>query len=554
MKKIFTLIALAATSLSMMAKDYTCPLTVNVSGSETPCGDTQIGVTKQDNGKYTLSLENFSLMGMINVGSIVVKDVDATDYNNGLTVINTQQTIQIAAGTTAGVDPTTWLGPQLGDVPILLKGELKGDDFKAVLNINMAKLGGMNVGVQLGDITEMDQLPNSGFENYHKASVSLGDGEPSTSDEPNGWHSFMSASGDPTLVYLAGYSPHTFISDDVRQFATTKSKRSLKITAADMWVAIANGTVTTGRMNTGSASEPSNTDLNYAWSDWTSTDVDANGDPFYAPLTGKPDALSVWIKYGQGNPDGPKAKDHPYATVTAIITDGTEYHEPVPTGKKYTNIVAEARNNKIESTKGEWKNITIPFNYESFKDNNATPRTILATISTNADAAMGSDGDSILVDDIQLEYYSQLTGLSYKGHNYVIDGERIREVGSDKDTIEIKGAISANDFETITDGIGAYVTVTLIPDMDADGTPLNNGMTNGYITVTSNDLKEASVYYMTIKDPTASTGINTPQSITKPAGVKAIYNAAGQQVQSMQKGQVYIVKYNNGETKKMIKK
>jgi len=554
MKKLFTLVAFALSAMSMSAKDYTCPLTVTVSGTPMPCDPTTVSVDKQDNGKYTLRLTNFSLMGAINVGTIEVKDVDAVEYANKNTIISTQQTIHIAAGTTEGVDPTTWLGPQLGDVPILLKGELKGDSFNAVLNINMAKLGGMNVGVQLGDITEMDQLPNSGFENYHKASVSMGGGEPSTSDEPNGWHSFMSASGDPTLVFLAGYAPHTFISDDVRQFATTKSKHSLKITAADMWVAIANGTVTTGRMNTGSADEPANTDLNYAWSDWTSTDVDANGDPFYAPLTGKPDALSVWIKYGQGNPNGPKAKDHPYATVTAIITDGTEYHEPVPTGKKYTNIVAEARNNKIESTKGEWKNITIPFDYESFKDNNAKPRTILATISTNADAAMGSDGDSILVDDIHLEYYSQLTGLSYKGHHYVIDGDNIRESGSDKDTIEIKGAVSANDFETITDGIGAYVTVTLVPDMDADGTPLNNGITNGYITVTSNDLKEASVYYMTIKDPTATTGINTPQSVTKPAGVKAIYNLAGQQVSCMQPGNTYIVKYYNGETKKMIKK
>ena len=553
MKKIFTLIALAATSLSMMAKDYTCPLTVNVSGTEMPCGDTQVGVTKQDNGKYTLSLENFSLMGMINVGSIVVKDVDAIDYNNGLTVINTQQTIQIAAGTTAGVDPTTWLGPTLGDVPILLKGELKGDKFNAVLNINMSKLGGMNVGVQLGDITEMDQLPNSGFENYHKASVSLEGGEPATSDEPNGWHSFMSASGDPTLVYLAGYAPHTFISDDVREFATTNSKHSLKITAADMWVAIANGTVTTGRMNTGTATEPTNTDLNYAWTDWTSTDVDANGDPFYAPLTGKPDALSVWLKYGQGDPNGPKAKDHPYATVTAIITDGTEYHEPVPSNTKYTNIVAEARNNKITSTNGEWKNFLIPFDYKSFEANKANPRTILATISTNADAAMGSDGDSILVDDIRLIYYNSLTGLSYKGHNYVIDGNDVKEWDSDKDYIEIAGPVSANDFETITDGKGAYVSITLVPDMDANGQPLNNGITNGYITVTSNDLKEAEVYNMTIKDPTA-TGITKPQSITKPAGVKAIYNMAGQQVQSMQKGNVYIVKYNNGETKKIIKK
>lgn len=549
MKKFFTLATLVLSALSMQAKDYTCQLNVNVSGMDMPCGETTVDVTKQDNGKYSLSLNNFSMMGMINVGSILVKDVDAIEYNNKATIITTQQTIQIAAGTTPGVDPTTWLGPQLGDVPILLKGELKGDKFNAVLNINMAKLGGMNVGVQLGDITEMDQLPNNGFENYHKASVTSDGGDKAESDEPNGWHSFMSASGMPALVYLAGYNPHTFISDDVREGADKTNKHSLLIKAIDMWIAIANGTVTTGRMNTG-AMVASDTDNNYAWSACDSTDVDENGDPFYAPITGKPDSLSVWLKYGQGDPNGANAKDHPYATVTAIITDGSRIQEPAPSNTTYNNIVCEARNNKIESTNGEWKQITIPFDYSKSAGKDINPRNILATISTNADAGMGSNGDSILVDDIKLIYNDDLTGISYKGKELTIDGTNILE---NNDTVKVSGAVSANDFEVKTNGVGAYVSISLVPDMDANGKPLNNGVTNGYITVTANDLKSANVYYITLKDETA-TGITKPQSITKPAGVKAIYNLAGQQVSSMQSGKVYIVKYSNGETKKVIKK
>lgn len=541
MKKFFTSVALALAALSMQAKDFSCPLTVNVSGSPMPCGETNVSVDKQANGKYTLSLKNFSLMGFLNVGTIIVNDVDGEDFGN-TTVIKTQQTIKIAAGDLEGVEENEYLGPQLGDVPILLHGELKNDQFNAVLNINMAKLGGMNVGVELGDIEGIGQFANSGFENFHE--VSLGN---SSSQEPNGWHSFMSASGEKSLINMAGSTPHTFISKDVRP--GTSGETSVKITAKDMWLAIANGTITTGRMNTGSATA-TDTDKNYAWCDWTKTELDANGDPFYTIMTGMPDSLKVWVKYGQGNPNGSKAKGHPYATVSAIITDGTEFHEPAPKNTTYTNIVGEARDPKIVSTNGEWKELTIPFEYEKFKDNKVTPRTILATISTNADAGKGSDNDSILVDDISLIYNADLTSIKYKGKDLTIKDTQITD--GTNETIDIDGVPSVSDFEVTTNGVGAYTSITLVPDADAEGNPTNNGITNGFVTVTSNDLKTANVYSFTLKS--TATGIKNAQTVTLPAGVQAIYNLAGQQVSNMTSGQVYIIKTTDGKTKKVIKK
>ena len=90
---------------------------------------------------------------------------------------------------------------------------------------------------------------------------------------------------------------------------------------------------------------------------------------------------------------------------------------------------------------------------------------------------------------------------------------------------------------------GAYVTKKITADSF-----------NTYVsfTVTSNDLKNCVTRTITFKDYT--TGIKNLETITLPNGVKAIYNMAGQQVTSMQSGQVYIVKYTNGESKKMIKK
>ena len=129
------------------------------------------------------------------------------------------------------------------------------------------------------------------------------EGNTATSDEPDGWHSFMSASGDPTLVYLAGYNPHTFISDLVRP--GSNGKHSLMLTSVDMWIAIANGTVTTGRINTGSMTAD---DLsNHAWLSLDSTGTDAKGDPFYQYMNGRPDSLALWVKFKQGTPNGLRA-------------------------------------------------------------------------------------------------------------------------------------------------------------------------------------------------------------------------------------------------------
>ena len=52
MKKLFTLIAAALSSMSMMATDFTCPLSVAVDGVENPSGEVTVSVV-ENNGKYT---------------------------------------------------------------------------------------------------------------------------------------------------------------------------------------------------------------------------------------------------------------------------------------------------------------------------------------------------------------------------------------------------------------------------------------------------------------------------------------------------------------------
>ena len=529
MKKIFTLVAAALCSMSMMAKDYTCPLVVNLVGNDMPVGDIKVSVDEQKDGKYTMSLLNFDMNGTMPVGNIVIKDVEATKCGN-VTMLNAAKDIQITAGDKKDAEGNAqeWMGPGLGNVSIIFKGELKGDNFNAYLNIPVA--GGMIVGVKLGkNCNEMGQLPNAGFENFHEASYSS-----AKSKEPNGWHSFMSSTG--SMASMVSEAVHTYASSEVRENAAADNKQCVKIVSTPVKVgslvaASANGTITTGRLKAGNMTASSKDNCSFL--DFSSTDVDANGDPFYAVLNNKPDAMKVWVKFkaGEGN-------KNPKATISALLTNGKYAQDPED--KQYAaNIIARANNSSIES-KDEWQEITIPFIYANAEE---MPKAALVTMSTCAVPSGGSKSetnpDVLYVDDVEMVYNAGVKKVT-------MDGEDITNKFDEAGELEIEGYnknLDINNFQLEAIGAGAYVTKKITTD--------------GYdtyvsLTVTSNDLKTCVTRTITLKGYT--TGIKNVETLTLPNGVKAIYNMAGQQVTDMQSGQVYIVKYTNGETKKMIKK
>ena len=518
MKKLFTIVAFALSALSMMAEEYTCPLLVDVEGTQTTATQT-VTVTKQDNGKYTLSLKNFK-MGVQPVGNIEVKDVDAIMCGT-TECLSTQQTIQIAAGDDTSIN---WIGPGLGDVPIFLKGELVDQTFNAILSISMNDPEApLNVRVELGDVKGIGQIPNSDFEEFHQEKFGT-----TKEDEANHWHSFLNCDGSWAF---GAKTKHCWKSSDVRP--GSKGSYSVEIKSRTAFGASANGTITTGRIQAGST-DPKSTD-NCSYLDLSNTETDKNKDPYYTILNSKPDAISVWVKLKNGVRDNSN-KDNVYATISAAITDGTRYQDP--TDKTYTNVVATAKNDKIES-KGEWENLTVPFNYTS---NTVDPKAILVTISTCSEPGGGSlsdkDGeqDDMFIDDLSLVYNAELTSLKFKGEE--ITGE------DGMYETEFAGEVNASDIEVTTNSKTAYVTKSLF---DYDGRVV------AIINVVSNDLKTNNRYVLIINGAT-TTGIKKPATVITPNGVQAIYNLAGQQVGSMTPGQVYIVKTTDGQTKKVIKK
>lgn len=539
MKRFFTsLLATAAFAVSSMATDYKDMMTVSLDGNPTTPTETTISVEKTDDSGYTLSLKNFVLymtsgdqVFPMPVGTIVLENVEAVTKGD-VTTLKTSQDIEIAEGD----DPTyegLWIGPGLssdGDlIPVNMTGEIRGDKFYTVININFME---MNIDVVFGNGGY--QITNSDFELFHKATY-----EENTSDEPNAWHSFMSSTGSFSS-YVSG-TPHTFISDEVRPGST--GTKSVQLTSGIVkmlggFIKIpANGTITTGQLKAGAASATS-TDNN-SFLDLTNEAVDGNGDPFYTILNGQPDAIKVWVKFKQGKIDE-KNKDYKYATISAIITDGTYYQDPED--KAYTNVVAKAQNKEIESKGFEWQEITVPFDYASYATNNAETKAILVTLSTNAQPGVASSSedepDVLLIDDLSLVYNSHLASLKVKGTEVE---------GFDKNVLSYdlkgEGAVSVDDIEAVSDGQGAYVTKAV------ESTDKGVKVT---ITVTSNDLKTTNVYTLNIEGAT-TTGINKVETTTG-KGTAAIYNVNGQRVDNMSQKGLYIIRQADGKTVKVLKK
>lgn len=501
MKKLFTLLMAATLSLGSYAKDYTDTLVVTVNGTSTRQTAT-INVDKNSDGTYNFTLKNFMLKigGQITgIGNITLNNLQAATSNKGDVVTNSQN-INITAGDDPNV--TNWMGPMLGSIPLDLKLLVNDEKLYTLIDINIP---GQAIHVTFGD---RYQLPNSGFEDFYTAYKKI--------EEPVSWHSFANASG--SFASIVKGTAHTFSSSEKRPGST--GTKSVLLTSTSFGKIIANGTMTTGRMQAGDWSPANTKNCAFLFTDNTSTD--SHGDPFYALMDGTPDYIAVWVKFKQGTPNA----EHPYATVSAAITDGTYYQDPKD--KEYKNVVATAKNAQIASNNFEWQRIVIPFEYN---DNDVKAKAMLVTISTNADPGQGSDNDNLYVDDISLVYGIEQPALSVDGKNVELSSSELTVK-----TADINATISPT-----TSNHGSFTAMNTISSDDTQK--------KVRILYCADDLSSVKEYTLTlVKDGT--TGIN---GITdKKDGSAELYNLAGQRINNAQPGQVVIVK-KGGKAVKVMK-
>ena len=480
MKKIFTLLLVAMTAVVARATDYIVPVRVVVNDVTTE----QLGEFSivENDGLYDISLKNFMLdseNGPMGVGNVELKGVQP--YQDGkATLFLSMETVTI----TDGDDPNVvvWMASMLPPVNVLLRGKIEDEHLYMNLDIDLMETLGQLIQVAVG---EGYQMPNPSFELWHPSDE--------THVEPDGWHSFETATGA-----LAAFGGHHL----------TKSKNAhtgescARIYSSSILGIVANGTMTTGRLNADAmiATDPANN----AYLDTS---------------------MPVWVRFRQGSVN----PEHPYANISAVITDGTYYQDPED--KEYTNVVAKAKNDKIATTDGEWVRVTAPFVYT---ENAVEPKAILVTISTNADAGQGSDGDEVLVDDIALIYNAKVTGLKIKGQDVPGFSSEVMNY-----QMELDEEISEDDIEVTVEGKTAHVLkkVAIVNDYYVCS-----------VVALSADMSVMSQYVIDVKS--SSTAI---RSIKTPAGQSAYYTLDGRQAKTLAPGRIYIRRQADGTVTKILR-
>jgi hypothetical protein len=216
--------------------------------------------------------------------------------------------------------------------------------------------------------------------------MELWDNVGQATEEPTNWNSFKSAQGS----FTAFASQQIQRSTSIRSGAT--GQYCARIWSKSTLNVVANGNLTVGRINMGSAtaSDPNNYNI--------SLTADAN---FSEALTSSPDSLVFWAKYTAAN-----ASDS--ARVHAILHDSYDLRDPLD-ANSIPHIVARAERN-YNKTNGSWARISVPFDYVAGSPA-PSPSFILITFTTNKTPGGGSNNDEVLIDDIQLVYNSSV-GIS----------------------------------------------------------------------------------------------------------------------------------------------
>ena len=504
MRKIFTLLFAVVTALAAQATDYDVPMSITIN-DDTSEQRTVISITENE-GLYDFYLKNFILQspeGPMGVGNVELKGISPIVTDDVMLLFATE-TVTI----TEGDDPEIpfWMATFLPPVLVNLYAKIEDGKLRCCIDIDLTESLEQMIHVELG---EGYQLPNKGFENWHTST--------GTYVEPNAWHSFESATG--SLASMAGH--HIAKSTDAHS-----GEASARIYATSVFGVIANGTMTTGRMNAGSMSA-ANTGNN-AYLDMSMTDLDGAGMPFYTPMYSRPDSLVFWTKFNQGK----ATPAHPYATVSAVITDGTYYQDPE--NKTYTNVVGKAKNNQIAVTGDVWTRISVPFVYT---ENEVEPKAVLITISTNADPGAGSNNDEVLVDDISFVYNSKVTDIKIKG---------VSLPDFKPDTylynLEVGELPKLKDVVVTTNSTTAYVLTDITYDEALEGYFLK-------VMAINADMSEHAEY--TVAITTKATEIQTLQSAADET--VTYYTLDGIQVAAPQAGKIYISRKSDGIVTKILK-
>ncbi len=254
--------------------------------------------------------------------------------------------------------------------------------------------------------------------------------------EPTNWNSFMTASG----TYSSSGAKQIDSSHVIRPGSSgTRSCRiwSRAITIPIIGTIIANGNLTTGRINMGSTTPSGSSNYNY-------TSRSQSG--FYHSFTGHPDSLVVWVKFKPSSGGTEQARIH------AVIHDNYDVKDPADANST-SHIVGDATLN-FPKTNGIWVRKSIPFVYSG---PSSTPLYLLVSLTTNMTPGSGSGGDSLYVDDMTLIYNPVLTTGAISPTTFIVDAGNSAAINV---PFTLTGTMNAGNIVTaqLSDASGSFAS------------------------------------------------------------------------------------------------
>jgi len=291
-------------------------------------------------------------------------------------------------------------------------------------------------------ITAQD-INNGGFENWQNLGTD--------NVEPTNWNSFMTADGN--IITNAGKAKRV---DRV----TDKRPGSIGNYSAVIWSTstlgvIANGNLTTGKINMGSAI-PSNSN-NYNFTKRS----DAN---FNHPFIGHPDSLVLWVKFKPASNGSEQARVH------AVLHDNAYDVRDPADGTSTTHIAGDATLN-FTKTNGLWVRKSIPFIYST----SVTPAYILVSLTTNMTPGGGSAGDSLYIDDMMTIFNPVLTTGTISPTTYIVDAGNGAVISI---PFTLTGTMYADNIVTaqLSDASGSFASPVVLGTLNTTTSGTINGM------------------------------------------------------------------------------
>lgn len=230
MKKFLLSLAVAMTAMFAAAqtKTYTDNLAINMDGTDMAPQQSSIIVKQENNGTYTLSLNNFIIhdSGMdMPVGNIVVNNISVTT-DKGIKAFKVEQNITIQPGETEN----DWIGPYLGELPISISGKMTEGSLYCSIGINM---NGSIINVVFG--TDINKTFS-----YDEDLIVTIDGE-SMEPQRTTIHVDEIANGTCTLALNNFELPDMPIGNIILRGITTTAENDVRKFATEQTIVITNG-------------------------------------------------------------------------------------------------------------------------------------------------------------------------------------------------------------------------------------------------------------------------------------------------------------------------